>query len=88
MKKPQLFYIEWTDALTFSEEWLTKEDVCKKYKNEDWLIKQVGYILNETRDYILVASKYNPQENNQDKFAEITKIPTTWIKKKKLITSS
>lgn len=84
----QLYYIEWADALTFYDEWRDRESICERYKNDDWIIRQAGYILKETKKYIIIASKYNPQEADKDRFAEITKIPKTWIRKKKKITVS
>lgn len=85
MKYPQLYYIEWSDAVSTSEGWNSREEVLMWGKNNDCLIKQAGYILEDNKTYLLVASKYNAQEATEDKYSELTKIPKTWLKKKKKI---
>lgn len=68
--------------------WYVKEDVLDWGKSNDWLIKQAGYLLKENKDYILLATKFNPQSYGEDKYSEITKIPKTWIKKRLNVISS
>lgn len=83
--KIKLQYIEWCDAITMNNGWYLKEDVRDWGMSEDWLIKQAGYIVEENKKYILLASKYNPQKLGEDRYSEITKIPKTWIKKRRII---
>jgi hypothetical protein len=45
-----------------------------------------GYIIEGNKNYLFIASEYNPQDS-EDKFSEIAKIPKTWIRKRKSITS-
>jgi hypothetical protein len=78
--KPQ--YIEWYDAITMQNGWYVAEIVKEWGRTEDWIIKQVGYVIEENKDYILLATKYNPQETEEDKYSEITKIPKSWVKKR------
>ena len=80
--KIKLQYIEWQDAITMSKGWYSQQDLIDWGKLEESVIKQVGYLIEENKKYILLASKFNPQESEEDKFAEITKIPTTWIRKR------
>jgi hypothetical protein len=87
-KKNKLLYVEWQDAITMKEGWYAKEDVIDWGKSEDWLIKQVGYLIKENKKYILLATKFNPQEYGENKYSEITKIPKGWIKKRRFISSS
>lgn len=80
-----LVYIEWCDAVANgSNPWLLKEEAIQWGENENWVIRQAGYIIKETKQYILIASKYNPQDD-EDRFSELTKIPKTWIRTRQLI---
>ena len=80
-----LTYLEWCDSVSlgYGGNWHEVEDLIDWGKNADWIIKQAGYILDENDEYILIAGKYNPQEDTEDKFSEVTKIPKTWIKTRK-----
>ena len=82
MKEEELEYIEWCDAIVMKNGWYSKDDVKYWGENEDWKVKQVGYLIEENENYILLATKYNPQEDGDDRFSEITKIPKTWILKR------
>ena len=84
MKYP-LVYIEWCDAIDASLEWMRVDDAKKWGKSNDWIINQVGFILKETKKYILICSKYNPHEETNGVVNMITKIPKTWIIKRKEI---
>lgn len=85
--KIKLEYIEWNDAITSFDGWTDRNSVIEWGQTEDWIVKQAGYIIDENKDYLLIASKYNPQTDGEDKFSEITKIPKTWIRKRKTISS-
>ena len=87
-KKEILFLIEWGDAITMNKGWYSAADIKEWGKNEDWIIQQVGYIIEENSKYILLASKLNPQESEEPKYSEVTKIPKTWIKKRHKVTFS
>lgn len=78
----KLVYLEWCDAITMKNGWYNAETVKEWGRTQDWKIKQAGYIIEENKKYILLATKYNPQEAEESKFSEITKIPKTWIKKR------
>lgn len=84
MLHKKLYYIEWFDAITMNNGWYNIKTVQTWGSTQDWLIRQAGFILAETKDYILLASKYNPQETEESKYSEITKIPKGWIKKKSI----
>ena len=34
------------------------DEIIEWGKTEEWIIKQAGYIVEENREYILIASKY------------------------------
>jgi hypothetical protein len=53
-----------------------------------WIIKQTGWMIRETQKYFVIADKYNPQGEHEDQYADLTKIPKTWILKKKRIVIS
>jgi hypothetical protein len=84
--KVKLILLEWCDAITSFDGWTDLDEIIEWGKTEEWIIKQAGYIVEENREYILIASKYNPQRRG-DKYSEITKIPKTWIRKRKIISS-
>lgn len=84
MKKYLLVYIEWCDAIDGTTGWQTVKDIKEWAKSDEWIIKQVGWIMKETKKYILICSKYNPQgDGYHDMVAFPTKIPKTWIIKRK-----
>ncbi len=86
MGKYKLTYIEWCDAIDAGTGWKTVEDAKDWAKSNEWIIKQVGWILKETKKYILICSKFNPQgEDYHDEVSQLTKIPKTWIIKYKAI---
>ena len=86
MKKYKLVYIEWCDAIDAGTGWKTAKDAKDWANTNEWIIKQVGWILKETKKYILICSKYNPQgKGYHDGVSQLTKIPTTWIIKRKNI---
>lgn len=85
--KPKPVLIQWCDAITGSQNWESVEDAIRWGDTQDWVITQAGFILKETKEYILIASKYNAQTQDSDKVDGVTKIPKTWIRKRKNITS-
>jgi hypothetical protein len=87
-ENPKLIYVEWLDAISWKDGWRNKGEIEEWGKSADWLVKQAGYLVDENNKYILLASKYNPQEYGENLYAEITKIPKGWIKKKKTISFS
>lgn len=86
-KNVKLIYIEWCDAITYTDGWIDRESVIEWAKNDDWIIRQAGFLIEENEKYIILAAKYNPQIETNDKYSELTKIPKTWVKRKKIISS-
>lgn len=85
-EKPiRLYYFEWCDAQTLVEGWHSREEASEWAKNDDWVVRQTGYLIAETEKCLVIAGKYNPQMDREDQFAEITKIPKTWIKRKRRV---
>ena len=89
--KLKLIYLEWQDATSKSHGWCTLEDVKEWGKKSGMIIKEVGWVIEENDKYILLADKQtvltsHDKENKIDTYyGEIIKIPTTWIKKRKII---
>lgn len=57
MKKPKLIYIEWYDAMVNLSSWITQEEAIEWAENGEGLVKQVGWVIKETKSYILIASR-------------------------------
>ena len=81
----KLIYIEWCDAITKMDGWHNLEDAKDWANEEEWIIRQAGFLIEESKKYILLAGQYNPQKETEDQFANLTKIPKTWILKRKTI---
>ena len=79
-----LLYIEWCDAIADANRWMTIEEAKKWSSNEDWVIKQVGFLLDETPEYILMAARVNPHSETEDQLRVdgLLKLPKTWIRKR------
>lgn len=77
MKKPQIVYVEWCDAASHENEWMELSDVIEWADNEDWVIKQTSFLVKETTEYIVLASRMNETHLNG-----LMKIPKTWIRKR------
>ena len=85
-KKYPLVYVEWCDAMSDSAGWMNHDDAVKWADNEDWVIHQSGFLVKETKEYIFMASRINPQADTVMKMDGLFKIPKTWIRKKVRLT--
>jgi len=77
-----LVYIEWCDAMSREEPWTNYEEAIKWADNEDWLVAQVGFIIKETKEYLLIAGNKSSYNKDNPEYGGIMKIPTTWIRKR------
>ncbi len=78
--KFKLVKLGWLDAIE-SSGWYTLEEALKWGETDNMLIHEVGWILKETKEYILFACRWS--ENGSDKdisYGSILKIPKPWIK--------
>lgn len=74
-----LIYIEWCDATAINSDWEPVQTVIDYAKeDESWLVREVGFVLEETDEYILLASQITAGGN----VGNAVKIPTTWIRKR------
>lgn len=88
MKKPKLIYIEWYDAMVNLSSWITQEEAIEWAENGEGLVKQVGWVIKETKSYILIASRLGQINSTSLDLGGVFKIPTKWVKKKIPISSS
>lgn len=79
----KLLYIEWCDAIASGLDW-TDIDVAKEWaENTDWIVCEVGWVIKETKKYIVIASTYKKEDvYTTAQFKHLMKIPKTWIKKR------
>lgn len=73
MKSPRLVYIEWIDATT-DDGWSQKLDL------QAHLIKSVGWLVNETKNEVVLAADFSPPDTNRR-----IAIPSGWIKNKRFL---
>lgn len=77
-KKFKLVYLEWNDAFEAPDTWMTIKRVEEWGKNEDWIVEEIGWILEENKKYILIANR----RTKDGMYSSVMKIPKTWILKR------
>jgi hypothetical protein len=75
-EKWMLIYIRWVDCYDNTGQWKTLSELGEWYE-EDWDVDQVGWIYEETDDYIVLI---NMVCEGHDSVSHVTKIPKPWIK--------
>jgi hypothetical protein len=84
-----LTYIQWCDAISNERSWMSLEEAIEWAKTDSWIIDEVGWILEETDEYIVFASRIADVTNGKpETVGGVFKIPTTWILNRKEIKSS
>jgi len=83
----ELIYIEWCDAMVNQNSWLSIDEAIQWAETNNWIISEVGFVLKETDEYILIANKKNLYDTDNVEVGGIMKIPTTWIKKRVHLTN-
>tara|TARA_R110000868_G_scaffold306450_3_gene567688 strand:- start:1234 stop:1488 length:255 start_codon:yes stop_codon:yes gene_type:complete len=77
-------YLEWHDAHT-NAGWFTLPE-AKEWAQCEWIIKECGWIVEETKEYIIFATSWKPEDEwSEEKFCSLHKIPKTWVRKRKLL---
>lgn len=74
-------YIEWEDAMESQAGWFSVDEAKKEAKDVSIVIL-IGFIIDETKDYILVSSHYII---DNDSVGTPFKIPKMYIRKRKEI---
>ena len=78
----KLVYIEWEDSVSATN-WHTGEDLKVWCENSGWIVKQVGWIIEETRKHIIIAGRLKPEDDfTSEQFGNLQRIPKTWVRKK------
>jgi hypothetical protein len=79
-----LVYLEWDDAGTHAG-WLTPAE-AHEYGDTPHMIQQVGFIVRETRRYLLIAGSRLPENAwHVEKVGDVTRIPKTWIRVRRVL---
>lgn len=74
-------YIRWTDACSDAHGWKSEEDAIEWANGVQWLVETAGWIIKETREYILIAQQRGDWISADDyQYANFMKIPKTWVK--------
>ena len=85
MKKPQLIYLEWADAHT-NMGWF-KDDEVDEWAKHEWMIREAGWLIRETKEHLIFATGYRPEDEWQDRqYVNLHRIPKTWVRKRKNLT--
>lgn len=81
-------YIEWEDVTSSGASWYDKEEMELWADNasQGFVVKNVGFILKETKRYILMCSHYHPETAIvPEQYGHLQKILKSLIIKRKVI---
>jgi len=84
----KLIYLEWADATSpDGRSWWYEEDALEWAREDDYWISQSGWLLEETKEYILIAGAASDLKSSgiTKSYAHLQKIPKTWIRKRQII---
>jgi len=84
----KLIYIEWCDAIEAQKTWQSLEEIKEWADTNNWIVCEVGYLIKETKEYILIANRASLYDEDEPTYAGVMKIPFTWIKKRIDLTNS
>lgn len=81
-------YIEWDDSVEFDSGWYELEDI-KEQAKEPTVIVCIGFIIDETKDYILISNHHSTDKYRADEhrttLSSPFKIPKSAIRKRKTL---
>lgn len=77
----ELYEVKWLDAYEMESGWQTLEDALKITPPE---VSSVGYVLKETKEYIILAADIGSDKMDND-VGRVTVIPGQWILEIKII---
>ena len=84
-KNPKLVYIEWCDAVT-NRGWFSRKEIEEWKDTANVYMRHAGWLIEETKEHIILADAHSPGDPFSDeKFLTLHKIPTTWIRKRKVL---
>lgn len=76
----KLIYLEWEDA-TSESSWHSEHEV-EQFVDSSNLVKQVGWIYKENKEFLVLAGRMIDWSNNDPGYGQLQKIPKTWIRKR------
>lgn len=83
--KSDIWLVEWQDAHSKGA-WCAPKEVEEFIKTEKCICLEVGWILSETKDEIVMAArKLKWKEDGDMEYGLLQKIPRAWIRKKLLL---
>lgn len=82
-----LIYIEWADAMANLSTWIDVEDAIEWAENGEGLVRQVGWVIKETQNYLLIADRLGQINSTVPDLGGVFKIPIKWVKKRITISS-
>lgn len=82
-----LIYIEWADAHTNTAGWRTEEEAILWAQETDWIIRECGWVIEETEEYIAIATALKPENDYEERqYLNLHKIPKGWVKARVVLT--
>ncbi len=80
-----IVHLQWQDAHGNSG-WHTDEETAKWMKGV-WMCSDVGYLIHETKTYLVFAQRYCPDTDASDEilWGGLHKIPKAWIRDRKVL---
>ena len=79
--RSELYVVRWLDAYEMESGWLDIEEALKIKPPE---VHSVGYVLKETKEYIILAADIGSNQIDKD-VGRVTVIPGQWIVDKKIV---
>jgi len=85
VKNPKVYRVEWLDAHCDTG-WFFKEDLEKFINKKKCICENIGYLVHETKDEIVLAHRRMKwAEDGDSEWGFVQKIPKGWIRKRKII---
>ena len=88
--KYKLIYVEWADTISPVEKrWYQDTEAIDWADNEDYWVCETGFLIKETKEWILLSAKYNVTARGKDNeyisHSDLVKIPKGWIRNRKTL---
>jgi hypothetical protein len=83
-KDMKLIYLEWEDAHARAG-WHSESQIEEYWKDERCLVKEVGWVYKENKDYICLVSRNQEWADGEQQYGLLQKIPKTWVRKRRVI---
>lgn len=81
----KIIHLIWEDAVKKDEAWSTMEEIEDWNKNTaDGTINQVCIVLKETKEFLIVASRWDGHATDPC-YGFVHRIPKTWIRQRKVL---